>query len=336
MANLLITNLCNRRCSFCFAKSRIQSKQGVTQISRENIRAVISLLAKSGDRQLRLLGGEPTLHPEFIEIVEEGLAADFHVHIFTNAMMPKKVADYLETKSDGQISLLCNISKQSSDSVRNKQKRDYALKRLGKDAQVGMTISAPDFEYDYLIDTIEAFNLRRQIRIGIAQPIVGRQNEYLHPSHYRQAGKAIVRMVKECERQDIIVGFDCGLTLCMFSEAELGILMKRSQGFAIRCKPIVDIGPDLDVWHCFPLSELLVSKLNHFSNRNEIVHFYAQITKPFRALGCKSECLECIYHRRGQCSGGCLAHTINALNRLPPRQISPSYNSRCHKRKKHS
>ncbi len=326
MANILVTDRCNRRCSFCFAGSRVNRRDGtkrVSHMSRENIRKVMKFLSITGERQFRLLGGEPTLHPEFAEIVKEALLKNFHVHIFSNGMMKPEIAEFLGKIPDNKISLLCNVSPQAKDSERKKEKREYALQCLGKIAQVGMTVTSPQFEYHFLIDLINIFGLRKRIRLGIAQPIVGRDNEYLKPSDYRETGKAIVQMVKDCIKEDILVGFDCGLTLCMFNEEEIGALMKCSEGFAIRCRPILDIGPDLDVWHCFPLSEVLITELDNFANRNDMVKFYNDLVKPYRVLGCMPECFRCDFLRRGQCSGGCLAHAINTLNRIPPRFIKP-------------
>ena len=296
-------------------------------MSLDKIRKVIEFLSVSGDRQLRLLGGEPTLHPDFIHIVEEGLRHNFHVHIFSNGIMKPEIAEFLNHIPDKKISLLCNVSPQAQDSDRKIAKRDYALQCLGKVAHVGMTVTSPHFEYRSLIDMIKRFGLRKRIRLGIAQPIVGQQNEFLKPDDYREAGRSIIRMVKDCFKQDILVGFDCGLTLCMFDKEEIGTLMKCSEGFVIRCRPILDIGPDLDVWHCFPLSEVLISSFDNFANRNDTVKYYQDLIKPYRVLGCMPECFQCRYLRRGQCSGGCLAHAMSTLNRLPPRYARPPQTS---------
>ena len=221
MANLLITDRCNRRCSFCFAQSRVGRKERGKQssnMSRENIRKVMKFQLSSGDPQLRLLGGEPTLHPEFIEIVEEALGEGFHIHIFTNGIMKKEIADFLSEIFDEKISILCNVSPQAADSKRKIERRSYALRQLGKVVQVGITLTSPQFDYQYLLGYIKKYKLKKRIRIGIAQPIVGQDNEFLKPAEYREAGKAIVNMAKECIKEDIMIGFDCGLTLCMFNE----------------------------------------------------------------------------------------------------------------------
>ena len=324
MANLLITNDCPRNCTFCFAKSRLGKAEGgspAITISRENLRYVMDFQERSNDKNLRLLGGEPTRHPEFIEIVKEGLSRGFHLHIFSNAMMPKETADFLGEIPPEKISFLCNVSPQADDTPENKEKVYYALQKLGARAQVGITLTSPDFEYAFLLELIDRYKLRRRIRVGIAQPIVGEDNAFLKPADYREAGRNIVAMAEVCAARDVLIGFDCGMTICMFSQEELGSLIQNSEGFRSVCEPIIDVGPNLDVWHCFPLSEVLNTRLDKFENRNELAAPFRKATFPYKTFGCMAECLTCVYLKRGQCSGGCLAHAMNALNKLPPKYI---------------
>ena len=64
--NIFITNHCPRKCSFCFARSRIglsTEQENADIMTRENIRRVMDFLERSEEYQLRLLGGEPTTPP---------------------------------------------------------------------------------------------------------------------------------------------------------------------------------------------------------------------------------------------------------------------------------
>jgi radical SAM protein with 4Fe4S-binding SPASM domain len=325
MGNLLITANCNRQCTFCFANSRLSStiknKNTATNISMENIRLWMDFMELSSEKTLRLLGGEPTLHPNFIKIIEEGLSRDFHIHLFSNCMISRKKVDFLSNIPKRQLSILANISPQAKDSEKNINLRSYALKRLGEKICLGITITSPDLEYDFLIENILSYNLIKKIRIGIAQPIVGHINEYFNPYHYPKLGKLIVEIAEKFFNFGILIGFDCGMTLCMFSEEQIGKLMKTSSGYTSVCSPIIDIGPNLDVWSCFPLSEVFNTRLDKFNNRNEIVKKYEKILAPYRTLGCMPDCLKCVYLKRQICNGGCLAHAMNSLNQLPPRHI---------------
>ena len=325
MANILITNRCNRKCPFCFAGLRvnIKGKKSPNYMSRDDLRKVMDFMERSDDPQLRLLGGEPTLHPDFIDIVKEALTRDFHVHVFTNGIMSKEKADFLSGIPDEKLSVLVNVAHGEIDTENHRKRKKYALERLGIKAQVGITVTSPEFEYQYLIDMIKEFGLRKHVRVGIAQPIVGCGNTYLEPRQYREAGRGIMKMARSCIAEEILIGFDCGMTLCMFDEEEIGFLMKNTEGFVMRCDPIIDVGTDLDVWNCFPLSNVLVSHLDRFETRGKANKTYQKVIAPYRVLGCMPACFSCKHLKRKQCTGGCLAHAMNSLNKLPPEEVYP-------------
>lgn len=326
MGNLIITTTCNRKCRFCFAEQRLgRGAAGGRSpfMPVAGIRAVMDLLERGGERELRLLGGEPTLHPEFIPIVEEAIGRGFTITLFSNGLMTPEVADLLARLSPEQVSVLCNVSPQAADSERQRARLHANLEKLGPRARLGVTLTEPEMDADFLVDYVNRFKLTRRVRLGIAQPIVGKDNEYLSPARYREAGGFMVRLAERLCAEGILLGFDCGLTLCMFSEAEIGRLFTASEGFVMHCAPIIDIGTGMDVWHCFPLSQVLVSRFEDFTTRSEMVRFYSRATQGYRSLGCKPECLSCRFLRTRQCTGGCLAHAMNSLNRLPPATARP-------------
>ena len=323
MSNLLVTANCNRDCTFCFARKRtsemIEDGKALANMSREDVRRVMDFQERSGQKSLKLLGGEPSMHPEFTEIVQEAVERDFHVHIFTNGIMSKKKADFLAGIPKERLSVLANISPQAADTERQIAMRSYALEAMGNRVALGITITEPEFEFKFLIDHINRYKLEKSIRVGIAQPIVGQDNEFLAPEDYPKVGAGVVKMAEACIERDIVIGFDCGMTLCMFTEEQLGKIATCTSGFKSVCDPIIDIGPNMDVWSCFPLSDVLNSHLDKFENRGDIVAFYNKLLRPYRSLGCMPACLRCDFKRRRQCFGGCLAHGLRALNKQPPK-----------------
>ncbi|GAB4338341.1 MAG: hypothetical protein Kow0089_10220 [Desulfobulbaceae bacterium] len=321
--NIFITNHCPRKCSFCFARTRIglsADRENADIMSLENVRRIMDFLEASDEYQLRLLGGEPTTHPAFLDITREAVERGFRVQVFTNGMLPPSLTDELRALPEKSLSFLCNVSPQARDTTEQKEQVRYFLKTFNRWVQLGVTLTGPALDYRYLIEAIERYDLLRRIRVGIAQPIVGpTRNSFLATDKYRETGKFIVSMARECVKKDILLGFDCGLTLCMFDEEEIGVLTKCADGFRALCDPIIDVGPDLDVWHCFPMAETLNTRLELFRTRRQIVDYYKKLTLPYRQLGCMKQCVTCVYRIRGQCTGGCLAHAMNGLDRYPPR-----------------
>ncbi|MCB1172978.1 MAG: radical SAM protein [Leptospiraceae bacterium] len=331
MGNILLTDSCNRTCQFCFAQERLgrnvrrsdaRPEDYTSFMSMERIEQLLDLMVASGEKQFRLLGGEPSLHPQFLEIIHQALERDLNVLIFTNLIMPRSIVDALACLPSHRISILANVTPEQSDTPRMKERVEYALQRLHQSTVVSLTITAPGFEYRFLIDLIKKYNLIKRIRVGIGMPIVGRDNQFLATSDYKAVGTDIARMAVVCNEHDILPGFDCGLTMCMFSREEMGVIADCTQGLDIVCHPIIDIGPNGEVWHCFPLSEVLNTHIDEFSTRGQIEDFYRQAVAPYTTIGCMNQCIDCDYKRRGQCHGGCLAHTMKHLDRLPPRRIS--------------
>ena len=89
MANLAITTVCNQHCAYCFTVDHLgddlrsdgsSGKQPAAQfLSMDAFESRLEFLHRSGIEQVRLLGGEPTLHPQFPELgracQDEGHAA---------------------------------------------------------------------------------------------------------------------------------------------------------------------------------------------------------------------------------------------------------------------
>jgi len=83
--NWHITSRCNYRCKFCFARDR-----GEELLDLERMKAVLSLLKQKGIQKINLAGGEPVLHPLFLEILREAKNAGFTTSIVTNGYLLNK------------------------------------------------------------------------------------------------------------------------------------------------------------------------------------------------------------------------------------------------------
>lgn len=85
---LLLTHRCNQRCEFCFDASQVINGTSASDISLETVERTIDLLTESFDDtssfNITLSGGEPTLHPLFLEIVKQISNAGFSITILSN------------------------------------------------------------------------------------------------------------------------------------------------------------------------------------------------------------------------------------------------------------
>lgn len=80
---LEITNRCQLTCpTLCFVKAGPTKGHGTMEV--EDWKRVLSEAAALGIKKIQLIGGEATLHPGFVEIVEHALDEGLKVEVFSN------------------------------------------------------------------------------------------------------------------------------------------------------------------------------------------------------------------------------------------------------------
>ena len=98
--NLILTHECNKKCAFCV--DEYVGEKGFVSI--ETVKKSLYFAKQKGIRDILLIGGEPTLHPEIIGIAKLVKSMGFHSIITTNYTKPCVVK-----KLDGIIDCI-NIS----------------------------------------------------------------------------------------------------------------------------------------------------------------------------------------------------------------------------------
>lgn len=112
MANIILTNYCNLKCPYCFASKMMTTKEkSENEIKIDTLIKILNWLEKSpGEKRIGLIGGEPTLHSNFKEILKiinnfcETTNKDSI--LFTNGIYLKKYLKYISPK----MSILLNIN----------------------------------------------------------------------------------------------------------------------------------------------------------------------------------------------------------------------------------
>ncbi|MEK8146307.1 radical SAM protein [Streptomyces sp. M10(2022)] len=83
LLELEITRRCQLTCaSHCYAEAGPTQGHGI--MTGDDWKRVISQAAELGVKKIQCIGGEPTLHPDFVEIVEHALAEGLGVQVYSN------------------------------------------------------------------------------------------------------------------------------------------------------------------------------------------------------------------------------------------------------------
>ncbi|MFQ5611374.1 MAG: radical SAM protein [Anaerolineae bacterium] len=327
MTNLILNDVCNLRCPYCFALD-YQGEQTSPEhfLSLEAFRSRLEFLERSGMEQVRLLGGEPTLHPQFVEMVNLVRAGGKKLMVFSNGLMPEKVFACLAGLSPSDCTVMINMVQASEvDPDRRVHQRQLAaLRRLGQRALPGMTIYRGDFQAGFLLSAIAETGCRSHIRLGLAQPCLSGANQYLYPHEYQVVGQRIVELALAAAEVGVTLSFDCGFVRCMFSEADLDILRAVRVDFGWRCNPILDIDLAGRVIHCYPLSGFVRLPLTGEADASGLRGAFEAAAEPYRASGIYKACSRCEFKAAGECPGGCLATTMRRFRRSQFRVTVPS------------
>jgi organic radical activating enzyme len=313
--NLIITDRCNRNCAYCFAQLKLSKKESSEQrfryMNAADFDYSLDFLEKAGTQTLQILGGEPTLHPEFINFVKKGLQRGLKVIIFTNGLWPKEVSRFFESKVTENVNFVINVNEPRYQSRQEQHKQSYTMNIMSGRGRCGFNVYERDFDLRFIKDYIEKYSLTKKIRLGLASPIFGKKNSFVDNADLKFIGARIIRQLSELEQSGIIGMLDCGFPLCMFSESDLGKLQIVTERFFSACAPVVDVGVDLEVWPCFPLSsESFTTTLREYSTLKDLTAFFNEKLKAFRPFGSMDDCFGCKFLERGQCCGGCLTRGL--------------------------
>jgi cyclic pyranopterin phosphate synthase len=281
-----------------------------------NLETIIGFYMQSQLDRFVVLGGEPTLNPDFKPMIDRILQEDFKaVVIFTNGLMPDDVLTYLSNHDDPRVGIALNLNNQADHSPAEWTQVNNTMKALGKRIGLGINIYHSGQDYDYIIEAIDEYGLHPHVRAGLTHPVVGSKNIYARQDDFEAIAEDLVGFAEKAFRKDINFSFDCGFQFCMFSLDQHKALLRFGIKFRSECTPIIDIGPDLNVWRCFPLMNDVAGHLNEFSGRKKIIDAFDKKYKSLQRMGNKMECPQCMYRRNGLCSGGCLARTFRSFHR---------------------
>src|SRR6185369_15435694 len=89
-----LTDRCNLRCVYCMPEEGLQWQPRVDQLSVDEFVRVVEAAAHGGVNRIRLTGGEPLVHPNVVEIVQQiaSLPQIEEVSLTTNAMLLERLA----------------------------------------------------------------------------------------------------------------------------------------------------------------------------------------------------------------------------------------------------
>ncbi len=334
MNNLFLTTLCTNRCPYCFGIGKVKySRAECTPadfISLADAHFAADFF--QANRSISLLGGEPTLHPEFRAITDHFLDRGYKIFLFTNATFGPELRRYLKDKE--RIFYVVNVNERNTYAAAKWRNVEANLKALQKNiTSLALTLYRIDQQPDFIVDLALRHGVKA-VKIGIAAPSSDGRNRKIAFSRKHLLAATVLELVKRLSEAGIMPYGECEkLKPCMVE----GGFAEQMRAFGWHGHPFkskqcleggnINVGPDLRVWRCFPFQKP-VGKLSHFSSpremRSRIKAYFDPILFQYFPL---PKCYDCLYALTHHCEGGCLNRTIERAKRRLTRYFRKDYST---------
>ncbi|MFT4011135.1 MAG: mycofactocin radical SAM maturase, partial [Nocardioidaceae bacterium] len=303
-----LTYACNLECAHCLSSS---GRRDPRELTTEQCKAVIDELQRMKVFYVNIGGGEPTIRPDFWELLEYAVSHDVGVKFSTNGsqITPERArflaaTDYV----DVQISL-DGATAEVNDYVRGPGSYDTALRALFHLREAGFAdakISVVCTRHN--IDQLDAFKALADefgatLRLTRLRPS-GRGADVwdeLHPTaeQQRQLYDWLVARTKNGQREDVLTG-DSFFHLSAYGEALPGLNLCGAG------RVVCLIDPVGDVYACpFAIHDNFLAGNLLADGGFEQVWQQSSLFADLRAPQTGGACAKCSFY--DSCRGGCMA-----------------------------
>lgn len=303
MPNILITTKCNLNCSYCFAHDYIKNNPN-KNITLNELDKLLLFFKKINSHQIGILGGEPTLHPDFekilIKILNFSKLDHQYLRLYTNGI---ELENYIYLLND--INILLNLNEPQILGTQKWNKIVNNIEKLNKkNLIVGINLYNNMKDYQYIINLAKEYKLQL-LRFSYVAP---NKKLYLNKEEYYENGKNLVlNFINEASKNNIKLQTDCNqIPLCYFTEQEQKLIQQTCINYGhMFCPPITTITPDCKLMTCFNISSNVID-INNFNNFDEM-HRYIILKEiaPNVSKNYTGKCNNCELAKKFLCCGGC-------------------------------
>lgn len=314
MVNVLLNNFCNFDCPYCFANN--VRDEDADKMSMEDFKWVINFINESNTDSVRLIGGEPTMHPEFVEMFLEASRQPNinHIHIFTNGSYKDRYNElfYLASKRLKRFSALINFNDPGISGDRKYESMRRNVRKLtnmpNTDVTLGINFYKPDQDYRHILDTAEQYNIN-QLRWALTVPQVTDNLDV--KDHFDKNSDVIVEFIKDAVQRGIDPHPDCtSAPVCALSDEQIRELSLIGHGNlrTRACSPIIDIKPDLTAIRCFAMDDYSIDVKDYDNIMQLKKHFTRVVDSQYQNEPLIDECETCTHFQNEGQTCACLAY----------------------------
>ena len=324
--NLLINTRCNLKCDYCFhGKDYIKRKDIKTEMSIEDIKKLIKWtdFLEVPNASINFLGGEPTQHSQFSEILDLLDKYPVPKFIMTNGIVPYNIFKRLV---DSFFAFLINISTPLSDI--QKETLEKNLESLNKFSRVAVSINLQNINQNikYELYLIKKYKIK-EVYINLPAPGRSFSNKF-NLDFSQNWGDKMYKIMLDIHNIDPQIEFntECCIPGCYTTKEVHNIFKEKMYNYrTTSCEGAFDIYPDMHSHWCPALEnveELRIDNIFEYENAehlHSIMKIKYDIYRKNLGVQCTAKDNNCYTI---ECDGPCAAYNL-ALKTKRAGQIIP-------------
>ena len=333
MANIMMNDVCNLACPYCFANKYVNGDTS-TDISYKNFKKAVDWINFSSDtareaQRVALIGGEPLLHHKFADLVMYAVRErrpNQEILVFTNAVLADKYVD-LFAKND--INLLVNLNSPADigqETFGRIEKNLILLRMKNVDFSVGVNLYDEKMDFSFLLEIVEKLGLK-SVRVGLVSPNTDEKRAKGPSEYFTRIKPALLQIAEDLAKLHCSMHLDCQkFPMCYISDdiPYINMLMEKYEvaidlfeGPDNGCHPVIDILTNLDIVRCFGVSgpEIAIPMEAFSTEYDAVKYFETQYDNLAKMIPAEGNCVEtnCQDMYCGKCQGGCIGYKIDRL-----------------------
>lgn len=313
---LSITHDCNACCSYC------KISKGITKAShmkKEDFVKVLDWLEKQNIKLFILTGGEATIHPDFVEMMEILKKRKFQVAFYSNFFFSNKVSKVFSPD------LFYRITGHYNPEYENNQK---LMNTFFKNVKLVID-SGIEFEsrfvlykknYERFLDFVQKFNLPF-FTLNLVHPSIYNPKKALDEKKITEWRKLVMDFKAETDKRGLKFFISKPVPRCMFTENEF-LEFKDKMKLWTTCldRSQITVKPDLKVSWCNTDLFKPVKNVFDFDDVTDWSRYFWKHVEPlYWQEPSMPKCKSCKYFLNKSCQGACL--TFKNVKNVPHSDI---------------
>lgn len=307
-----ITSLCQCSCWYCYNKSGAKRPN---ELTGTDIRRIISDFAVAGGMELRLSGGEPTLHPELKDFIELAEYYSLRTILVSNGMMSEDILDYLKKSPVTAYYISIQGEEELHDSIRGAGSYQKCIESVTALAESGFLVRLSMTFHKQNVGHVGHI-VKLAVRLGVDVTVNPLRpfgdtfsNKMLEPGeHYR-----LVQLINSLQKTYTDTRITTPWSFLLENPLKPVLSAYKRVGCGNTGISVTSTGD------CYSCGQMSLREF-HLGNirQDDIISIWRKSRQSCAIVNAQpaSKCLDCSFFKDGRCFGGCAATALTSKGEL--------------------